>query len=102
MHKQDPLAQPRGLDPHNLRLPHDQWEAAVFDNAVSFTAYAYRPHRRHVCATFKEILGFARSQPDTHLWVLYAITERGRSIICDSNAWDAWLARAEGKVPSST
>jgi hypothetical protein len=94
---QKPLEAKRGGNPHDFKQNIAAWEAAVFDNAAYFSVFAVRPRRRQQFSTFLEALTFIREQPDSKSYLIYAVTEAGRTMIPDRDKWDHWLEREKSK-----
>ena len=95
--RQIPLIAPRNGNPHNFAQSIETWEAAVFDNAAYFSVFAVRPRRRQQFPTFAEALDFIREQSDSRSYLIYAVTEAGRTMIPDRDKWDHWLEREKSK-----
>lgn len=88
--KQQPLASPKGGDPHNFSQSRISWEAAVFDDAVYFFTLELVPRDRHEFKTFSEAVEYARDLPRC---LVYGVTQSERSALFDREKWNEWLER---------
>lgn len=96
---QVPLSAPRGRSAHNFEQKRPDWEAAVFDDAESFSVvdYQQRPWAYTEFTTFRAAMEFAANKPRA---CVYAVTESGRNALLDKVKWAEWAER-ESRAQSS-
>lgn len=75
---------------HNFMLNHDEWEYAVFQNAVMFSVVAFRDNGRYRGDFDNLPEAIAAAAPHDRILV-YAITKDGRSVLLQRDSWDAYL-----------
>jgi hypothetical protein len=101
--KQTPLTSPRGGDPHIfLQRPQD-WDAAVFDQAILFRTVRMRsvpPRQLDDFETIAEAVTYAQSPVGTSEGAcVYAVCSSGRFTLLDREKWQEWVQRTEETLP---
>lgn len=94
----EPFTQPKGAGKvrpeHDFKLNFNDWELAVFDNAVSFHTLSIKGRgtrqRQEFGADMEAAMEHAEKDKRT---CVYAVAESGRYITLDYAIWPRWRKR---------